>query len=71
MPSQIEFTRVRHWLERKVRARAAANLTIAITHVILGLVLVTGTAWFLAWLILLGCEQFVAVARYNFGAALR
>lgn len=72
MPSsQIEFTRVRHWLERKVRARAAANLTIAVTHVILGLLLVTGTAWFLAWLILLGFEQFVAVARYNFGVRLR
>ncbi len=69
--SQIEFTRVRHWLERKVRARAAANLTIAVTHVILGLLLVTGTAWFLAWLILLGFEQFVAVARHNFGVALR
>ena len=69
--SQIEFTRVRHWLERKVRARTAANLTIAVTHVILGLLLVTGTAWFLAWLLLLCFEQFVAVARYNFGVGLR
>ena len=69
--SQIEFARVRHWLERKVRARAAANLTIALTHVLLGLLLVTGTAWFLAWLLLLGFEQVVAVARFNFGVAFR
>ena len=65
--NQVEFSRVKHWLERKVRARAAANLTIAITHVILGAILVTGTAWALAWLLMLGFEHAVDIARHNFG----
>ena len=69
--TQVEFSRVKHWLERKVRARAAANLTIAFTHVILGAILVTGTAWALAWLLMLGFEHALAIARHNFGVYLQ
>lgn len=69
--NQVEFASVRHWLERKVRARVAANLTIALTHVVLGLMLLVGTAWFAAWVLLAGFGRVVEIARHNFGVPLR
>ena len=72
MPTtQVEPSRVRLWLERKVRARVAANFTVAIMHVVLGAFLVIGTAWLLSTLLLAITAQAVDIARHDFGWMVR